>query len=278
MGWGDDMMWLGEANEEHLKNPDALIFTDQPYSVMWDNIPWITSADYRGSKKKIFVPTKPNGNRWYIQGWAPGRIIYKEYKPKRAPYTFSSDELYQGYKDVKHYIKRPFVIINPDTKNTTLANNKDWGMNNWQKLVDLLHPYVDVVRLKPPKGIVDVSGQVNYNQPSLNNVIELLKENIRRSFAIARYSEAIITSEGGLHHFAAAIHKKAFVLYGGVIGPKQTGYEGQTQYYSEDPLAPCGYQTPCKHCKACMELIDPFRVYQDVMEYLNGKNICSNNV
>ena len=277
MGWGDDLMWLGEANEVHKKNPDAVITDGEKKSPMWENVSWVVDPKYTGDKKLIKVPSKPDGNRWYIKGWGPGKIIYKSYKPKPAPYVVEPYESLEAALTLGRLCRRPVVIINPDTKNTTLADNKSWGIDNWQQLSDLLNRHYDVVRLKPPGEVRDVSGLVKYNQPEIEGTIEIQRDNIRDAWAIASQADAIITPEGGLHHFAAAVDVKAFVIYGGVITPDNTGYDGQTNYVYDHPKTPCGSQSSCSHCKEGMSTIKPQQIYEDVKKYLDVNRI-SNNI
>jgi ADP-heptose:LPS heptosyltransferase len=272
MGWGDDLMWLGEAEQIHKENPDAVIHDGREYSAMWEGVDWAVSPKYKGDKKVILYPRKPNnGNRWYIKGWGPGKIIYQKYKPKPAPYKIDPLESLEASITLSKRTKRPVVVINPDTKNTTLSDNKNWGLDNWQKLTDLLNRKYDVVRLKPPGQVRDVSGLVKYNQPEIEGTIEFQRENIREAWAIAAQADAIVTPEGGLHHFAAAVDMKAFVIYGGVITPEITGYDGQTNYVYDHPMTPCGSQSSCKHCRDAMNSITPEQIYEDVDWFIVGK-------
>jgi len=274
MGLGDDMMWLGEAEKVHKQNKDAVIHDGREYSPMWKGHDWVVAPDYDGPKKRILVPRKPGGNRWYIDGWGPGKIIYKNYVPTPAPYRISTDEINKAVKILKDNGIKPtdqFVIVNPDTKNTTLSSNKDWGFHRWQSLTDKLNGHVKVVRVKPSGPVKDISGLVQYGQKTLDNAINISEDDVRVSFAIMSFSKLIITSEGGVHHFAAAINKPALVLYGGAIHPDQTGYvdRNQTYYVYNDPKTPCGSQIPCKHCKEAMAAIDPQVVFEDALEIIN---------
>jgi len=272
MGLGDDMMWLGEAAEVHKQNPDAVIHDGREYSPMWKGHDWVVAPDYNGPKKKIKVPRKPGGNRWYIEGWGPGKIIYKNYEPKPAPYIITNEEHKRAHEILKEYNLEgePFVVVNPDTKNTTLSINKDWGFKNWQQLTNLLSKRIKVVRIKPGASIQDVSGHVEYKQKMLDNATNILEDNVRIAFAIMSLSKAIVTSEGGVHHFAAAIKKPAFVIYGGVIHPDQTGYRAREQTYYFVGDKPCGSQTPCAHCKDAMAAIKPYMINDDVLEEIDG--------
>lgn len=272
MGLGDDLMWLGEAAEVHAKHKDVVIHDGREYSVMWTQHPWVVPPEYNGPKKKMLVPRKPGGERWYIKKFAGGRVHYKNYQPKPAPYIISDNELSEARDILKAYnVTRPFVIINPDTKNTTLSTNKDWGFKRWQALADMLAPNVQVVRIKPAASVKDVSGTAAYDKKHVDNVINIEEDNVRIAFAMISEAECVVTSEGGLHHFCAAINKPAFVIYGGVITPDQTGYSNrnQTYYVYNDDKTPCGYQIPCDHCKAAMAAIEPQMIFEDVMEFLN---------
>jgi ADP-heptose:LPS heptosyltransferase len=128
------------------------------------------------------------------------------------------------------------------------------------------------VRIKPGGPVRDVSGHVQYKQKTLANAVNILENDVRISFAVMAGSKAIVTSEGGVHHFAAAINKPAFVLYGGVIHPDQTGYfdRNQTYYVYDHPETPCGSQIPCNHCRQAMDAIKPQMIFEDVMQQLES--------
>ena len=267
MGWGDDLMWLGEASKVHEENPNVKISSDGKYSILWDNIPWIAERD-----GDIIVPEKPGGNRWYIQGWAPGRILLKPYKPIPAPYVVTDEErkTAQNILNDTNIGNKPFVLINPDSKNTTYANNRDWGFEKWIKLSGMLKEHINVLRVKPPSGtMVDVSGQVEYNKPLIDGITNLSTD-IRTGFAIASLAKCVVTTDGALQHLAAALNIPAFIIYGGTISPSIVGYEGRNQvnYYVESEYSPCGMQVDCPHCRACMEAITVEMLYKDVSEFL----------
>lgn len=272
MGWGDDLMWLGEANKVHEDNPDAVIHDGREYSELWKHTPWVVSPSYKGPERKIEVPRKPGGNRWYIKGWGNGKVLYKKYDPIPAPYEVLPEERQWALEELeKAGVNGPFVLINPDTKNTTFANNKQWGLKKWNTLAEKLTEWgVTCVRTKPPGATRDVSGYVEYKVPELEHCVNITTPSIRHAFAILDQSSAVVTSEGGLHHAAAALDKKAFVIFGGVSSVDSTGYKNSNQtYYTYDhPLTPCGSQRDCQHCKEAMDSIKPVTIAVDVFEYL----------
>ena len=271
MGWGDDLMWLGEAEQVWKKDPRKVIHAGRKKSIIWEDIPWVVDHDEETDREKVYVPEKPNGNRWYIKGWSNGRIMYQPYEPKPAPYSIEDSESLWAAITVAKKTEKPFVILNPDTKNTTLSDNKDWGFDNWQKLCDLVRRKYEVIRLKPSKGYHDVSGNVKYNEPELEGAINIEIDGIRDAFAVADLAHAIITSEGGMHHFAAARNIPAFVICGGVVTPDITGYKdrNQTYYVYDHPQTPCGSQFSCPHCREAMNSIPPEKIYEDFLNFFS---------
>ena len=278
MGWGDDLMWMGEASKVHADHPEAILHDGTAYSELWSEASWIgrppKGSDY--VPPRIEVPRKPGGNRWYVEGWGAGKAHLKPYQPTPAPYTVTSEEFWTARALLKGAgvdTSKPFIIVNPDSKNTTFANNKNWGFDNWQSLVDIISKHITVVRLIPPKSVVDISGLVEYNNPELNNAVNISTStaSIRQVFAINSLATGIVTTEGGLHHLAAALNQRCFVIYGGVISPENTGYRdrNQTYYTYDNPNTPCGSQVDCQHCLKAMHSIKPSAVADDVIGYLN---------
>lgn len=270
MGLGDDLMWLGEASKVHERYPDVVITDGREFSPLWENIPWVVAPNAKTDKQKALVPRKPGGQRWYIENFVNGRVLYKKYNPIPAPYVITKEESERADKILEENgITESFVLVNPDTKNTTLATNKDWGFGKWQKLTNMLKEDIMVVRLKPKSG-QDISGYVEYKQPDLENCTNIFTDDVRIAFAIASKAKAIVTPEGGLHHFAAAVNVPAFVIYGGVITPDITGYKdrNQTYYVYEHSMTPCGKQSKCDHCREAMDSIKPEAIYNDVKKVL----------
>ena len=99
----------------------------------------------------------------------------------------------------------------------------------------------------------------------LDNAVNIVEDDVRISFAIMSLSSVIITSEGGVHHFAAALKIPAYVIYGGVIHPDQTGYTDRDQMYYFVGDKPCGSQVPCSHCRDAMASIEPRIIYEHVL-------------
>jgi ADP-heptose:LPS heptosyltransferase len=83
-----------------------------------------------------------------------------------------------------------------------------------------------------------------------------------------RRAKLAILPEGGLHHGAAAIEKRAVVLFGGFIPPSVTGYDTHINLVGSDNF--CGSIHPCKHCADAMKSISVETVLNAAEEILSG--------
>ena len=74
--------------------------------------------------------------------------------------------------------------------------------------------------------------------------------------SLLNISDLYFGPEGGFHHAAAALNKKAVVIFGGFIDPLVTGYDFHNNIYVDIDGSPCGSRVICKHCKDCIQKID----------------------
>jgi ADP-heptose:LPS heptosyltransferase len=93
-------------------------------------------------------------------------------------------------------------------------------------------------------------------------------QNFRHALSMMRRAKLIVTSEGGLHHGAAAMGVPAVVIFGGFIPPQVTGYDMHINLAHGEA---CGRYTPCQHCKEAMEAISFEQVLGAVERLLNGE-------
>ena len=73
-------------------------------------------------------------------------------------------------------------------------------------------------------------------------------------------------TDGGLHHAAAALGKKAVVVWGGLVGPNTLGYDTQTNLCKASSF--CGSITPCLHCRQALDAITPDMVVEAIRKNL----------
>jgi len=131
------------------------------------------------------------------------------------------------------------VIIEPNTKQMPLSRNKAWPMDRWQKVVDALDlPWVQL----GPRDI-----------PSLLRVRRVVTPTFTHALGWLYNCALIVTTDGALHHAAAALGKPAVVLWGGLVPPRILGYDTHTNICHAKTW--CGSNFDCKHCREAMSLI-----------------------
>jgi ADP-heptose:LPS heptosyltransferase len=72
--------------------------------------------------------------------------------------------------------------------------------------------------------------------------------------AMVAQAKLVVTTDGMLHHAAAAFGVPAIVLWGGVVSPKILGYPTHINIWNG--AQPCGsYAEVCSHCREAMDSI-----------------------
>lgn len=142
------------------------------------------------------------------------------------------------------------VIIEPNTKAADLSKNKAWPWERWQELVDSLNlPWVQ---------LGDTESQ------TLKGVRRVHTKHFRDALGYLDKCTLLVTTDGALHHAAAALGKKAVVLWGGLAPPQILGYELHRNICHADWW--CGYNKPCVHCRDTMAKITVDEVRKAILE------------
>jgi hypothetical protein len=227
-GDGKKILWDKHSSEVFRGNPNVA----PPGAERDQDVQWV--GFYKGSR--IYNSQDSANKRW---------IWNYDFKPTPGELFFNSAEVRNG----KRY-GAGFVILEPDVPSwKSVAPNKDWGRKNWQALADKLRK--DGHRLaafRHPR-----SG------PPLAGVEHFATINFRDAAAILSRASLYIGPEGGLHHAAAAMNRKAVVLFGGFIPPSVTGYATHTNLTGGAEA--CGNYTPCQHCKDALAAISVGEVH-----------------
>ena len=92
--------------------------------------------------------------------------------------------------------------------------------------------------------------------------------NFREACAVMSLCDYYLGWEGGFSHAAAALNKKAVVLFGGYIHPQTTGYNFHENIYIDIKGSPCGMRKYCEHCEKCRKLITVAQVIERTKEIL----------
>jgi ADP-heptose:LPS heptosyltransferase len=259
MGWGDHLIWLGEA--KHLYDKDG-IKRRPMLSVRRQFLDPYHNIDYIDLYNGQILPEKINGHRPYVGDpnyvLRPAHLILNKYEEDLS---------------VKERAKGPYWIICPDNKpKQNNGNNKHWGQgpDNWVRLIELIRqdfPGQRILRLKPEYS-TDYYPYIE-NRPS---------PGCRYAIIMAKRASLIITTEGFWHHLAAAWSVPALVLYGGAISPSPSylpkhagmGYDGQWNIVdTTHPKTPCySKELDCPHCKEVWKRITPELVYDNLLQFI----------
>lgn len=259
MGWGDDLMWLGDAAAEYQRTGKKQRPTEnsrtRPESPLW------LHCDYVAMQDGESLPIRINGLRAYRQP--------EPWHAKPARLTLSPEE---EVKSLAWLRLKPYVLIQPWVKPHAYYANKQWSLTEWQRLVAMIHlarPHLRLISLvdKPHR---ELTGTEYHHT-----------EHIRLTLPAMRACEFVVTQEGYWHHLAAAYAKPCVVLYGGNTSPHRselhqhwgTGYPGQLNITDTHRLTPCYAKTRCDHCDQAWQRIRAEDVYQQLDDYLKEREL-----
>ena len=152
--------------------------------------------------------------------------------------------------------KKKLIHIQPSVKLKLGWNNRDWGFEKWQQVVNSLYDKYTFI-------------QTSYaNEKKLQNVVNIHGLKFRMACSILSKVDLFLGTEGGMHHAAAALGKKGVVIFGGFIDPSITGYDIHTNLYIKNENSPCGSKKKCNHCEECMKLIKVNFVIAEIIKIL----------
>lgn len=227
MGFGDDILVTGIVKRAALKHPGKKFAVGDGTKIHWspvfENNPHILKEIEPGC---LWVRDFP-GHRAYIKAsydW--GYEFNENHRASPGELFLSADDPGLG----------PYVYIEPNVKNTVI-HNKDWGFENWQKVVDEL----------PGVRFVQGAGR------RLDGVKQLDTATFLDACRLLLHAHLFVGTDGGLHHAAAALGKRAVVVWGGFCSPRITGYDSHTNLWSG--AKSCGRLEHCEHCKKALSEI-----------------------
>jgi hypothetical protein len=252
MGFGDEIMATAEAWRLKEAAPHATIVIGDGAREVWGDE---TEAIFAGNPHvSRLAQIRPGadvvwlrnyyGHRPYLdyqRGARGRRQAFASYRVAVGELFFSVAERAAATATAQAVRRdgRPLLSIEP---HVAFSPNKDWGLANWQALVDALRG--EVVCLQP-----------SYGKPLLSGV-HGIASSFRAFAAVLAQCDAHVGPEGGLHHAAAAVGCPAVVLFGGRISPDLTGYAAHENVYVDRPGSPCGMVAACAHCQACWAEIE----------------------
>lgn len=253
MGLGDWLMAAGEARRVHYATGKKVAITSRrgvpQWSPLFEGVPYILRQPTPDCARVISA----SGDRPYIRGKFPLKWQWAPYQPHPAEIAFTPDELRKA---------EPYhgaVMIEPNVK-AIGHRNKAWPWHNWREVVDRLQ----MGELGKPPRLVQC-GQHDVDR--MAGVEFVTTDTFREALAVLSVCRALITTEGGLMHGAAAVGVPAVVIFGGFISPAVTGYAMHRNLFTGTGLG-CGKRTPCPCCSAAMQRITPSLVLDNLKEIL----------
>jgi len=261
MGYGDEIMASAEIRAAKEKNPESQIVVGdgspfpwvEQQSLIFQNNPNVTHPKkVQASKPITYVKNFP-GRRPYAQRFLSDRIIFSNYRPAKGNIFFSEEEA-EKLKSLQEKFSK-YVLLNPHVKGSFSGANKDWGIKKWKALSQTLKDQnVNLI-------------QVELNQEAKLPECEQFKtQSFRDMCLLISAVDVVVTSEGGVHHAAAALDKNAVVIFGGRSSPYNLGYDFHRNIYVDGPESPCGKNVHCDHCRTSMNSISVELVSQQAQE------------
>lgn len=242
MGFGDWIMSTAAA--ERVPEGKRAVFGNGSrawWSEVWENNPKIAGTAGRDT---VWIDDYP-GHRPYTLGAVDGKFIYNP--AFRAPYgkLYLSDEEREW---AAKQISGDYIVVEPHIKDSD--SSLKLGVNKaWSKWPELLAQTRDLpwVQLGTKRALVR----------------QVKTENFRHALAVLANAKLLVTTDGALHHAAAAFGVPAIVLWGGVVSPKILGYPTHTNIWNGAEM--CGSATHyCQHCRDAMDSI----TVEQVRKYL----------
>ncbi|MBI3830370.1 MAG: hypothetical protein HY291_12690 [Planctomycetes bacterium] len=144
---------------------------------------------------------------------------------------------------------KPVVLLS-STGKLKPVHNREWGVVNFQAVVNALAPHVNLAQAGG-EAVLTLNGAP---LPQHGNLP------VRQAAALFAACDAFLTQEGGLMHLATAAGAPVAAIFGGSLLPSQTGYERNVNFWSKPECSPClGHAVNCAHLK-CMVPITPRKV------------------
>ena len=255
MGLGDFLMAAGEARTAHEKTGKPVLITDPVGTPQWSEVfegnPYILRKSFAAGGFVRVISS--SGNRPYIAAKSAGRWTWKPYTPIPAEMFFTDAEL----AFAEPY--RGAVMVEPNVK-ATGHSNKAWLAERWVQLSAELVAYHH-------------SRVIQCTQSSAVKVLlsaeRVVTPTFRQALAVLSVCRALVTTEGGLMHGAAAVGTPAVVLWSEFIDPSITGYKQHRNIRHASKT--CGMRINCPSCRRSMEAITVDEVFNAFTEILNNE-------
>ena len=256
MGIGDDIMLTALIRKKAKEYKEDVKFVPvmpgDNGRIMWN------SSIYRGNplitesrKNSILYVVRP---RHYIADTRyddMGRYAIHHLNLNNKPGNIYLTK--QELEKAKKLMPFKFVTIDPHCKTKLSGNNRQWGFDKWQMVVNAF-PDINFVQTS--------GGETNRWLEGVHK----LKYKVRIFLAIIGNARFHIGNESGTIHMATAQGVKCLSIHGGYNHPTSVGYNSNVNIYVEHEESPCNRYYECEHCKWCMDQISPEMIIEAVKQ------------
>lgn len=224
-------MASAEARYQNEQTGLPVVFANKERRVYWsevfENNPRIL-REPNGGQKVCVIENHP-GNRPYVRGITEDRFVFNEkFKAEPGEIWLSPEEKERGIDGA--------VIIEPHVKDLPFSQNKKWPWERWVELTKIDVPWVQLG-----------------NRETLPNVRRVNTPRFRDALPYIAKASLVVTTDGALHHAAAALGVPAVVLWGAHVTPDILGYDTHTNIWHG--AGPYGARGQCAESIAEMERI-----------------------
>ena len=139
MGYGDEIMATAQARQLYDNTGTKAYFNE--YVKTWKENPCISES----TKDAILLDNR-TGSRPYVLTQTQDRVIFSpNYHAVPGEIHFTENEIEKATEKLQKL--KNFIIVEPAVKRTFSKGNKDWGWDNWQKLVGLINQDYHVIQM-----------------------------------------------------------------------------------------------------------------------------------
>ena len=171
-------------------------------------------------------------NRPYIESVTPERFVYRE------DFRARPGEIYLTPEETRD--KGDYILIEPHTKDKFTGPNKRWPWERWCEVVGSLS--YDFVQTGPE------------GTEALPGVRRIVTNTFREALSVLSGARLLVTTDGALHHAAAAMGVPAVVIWGGAASPVNLGYDSHVNLWHG--AVPCGtHSRVCEHCREALDAV-----------------------
>jgi len=171
------------------------------------------------------------------------------------PEIFFLPEEYKWFDIYRNTLPSEYVVIEPHSKDN-FTPNRAWSLEKWQRVVDEISQYVNVVQLG------------SRNSIPLNNTLPVFDVSFRQAGLILSEANLFMGNIGGLMHLAKAVKTPGLILHSGYEPLYMASYPSNINLFREVECSPCGLNTFCKCNIACINQISCDTVVSHIEQIL----------